>query len=156
MTPPSIAKKDLREIREHLLAMVSEGRGSEAVEMVVELLGKLRDKNTELELKVHKLLRKQFGRRSEKLEGEQLDLLLGLLEEGGDGSAVGDEGDSCDDGSDEEAEQEEAPRKKKPKRRGRQKLPEHLERREEIILVPDEERPCPHCEDHPERKCIGY
>jgi len=156
VTPPSIAKKDLREIREHLLAMVSEGRGSEAVEMVVELLGKLRDKNTELELKVHKLLRKQFGRRSEKLEGEQLDLLLGLLEEGGDGSAVGDEGDSCDDGSDEEAEQEEAPRKKKPKRRGRQKLPEHLERREEIILVPDEERPCPHCEDHPERKCIGY
>lgn len=156
MTPPSIAKKDLREIREHLLAMVSEGRGCEAVEMIVELLGKLRDKNTELELKVHKLLRTQFGRRSEKVGAEQLSLLLGLLEEEVDGADAGDDEDTSNDDSDEAAEHDETQKKKKRKRRGRQKLPEHLERREEIIRVPDEQRPCPNCEDHPERKCIGY
>ncbi len=130
MTPFSIAKKDLPALRDHLLEMMAHGQGTEAIELVVELLGLLRDKNTELELKVHKLLRKQFGRRSEGVGAEQLELLLGLLGE------ASDEADA--DTEQEEAEAEEEPPRKKRRGGGRKKLPENLERREVIIRVPDD------------------
>ncbi|HID44933.1 MAG TPA: IS66 family transposase [Chromatiaceae bacterium] len=142
--------------------MSTEGRAEEAIELVVELLGQLRDKNTELELKVHKLLRKQFGRRGEGIGAEQLSLLLGLLEEESDEDADGardENADGADENKDDEPLEDEATettRKKKKKRGGRQKLPEHLERHEKIIRVANDERRCPKCGDHPERVCIGY
>jgi transposase len=156
VTPQSVAKKDLPTIREHLLELVAEGRAAEAVEMVIELLGKLRDRNTELELQVHKLLRHRWGQQSEKIPSAQLDLLLGLLESAG--AATPDTPSTTETTTDNAAEEPESAldEKKKARPHGRRPLPESLPREEEIILVPTVARGCPNDETHGERACIGY
>ncbi len=149
MTSPSVAKKDLPAIREHLLELVAAGRATEAVEMVLELLGKLRDRNTELELQVHKLLRHRWGHQSEKIPEAQLDLLLGLLEDAAPSTPAVEESDAT-------GEQESTKEKKKARPHGRRPLPDNLPHEEEIVRVPEGERGCPNDETHGERTCIGY
>lgn len=146
----SKSSRELEGIREHLREMVAAGRGDEAIDMVVELLCALRDKNTELELRVRKLLKEHFGRRGEGVSSEQLSLLLGELEQDGDEAEGSDDGET--EADEESAAPERSTRKKKP--RGRKPLPSHLPREREVIKVPEEERPCPSCGG--ERHCIGH
>lgn len=145
---------ELEGIREHLREMVATGRGDEAIDMVVELLGALRDKNTALELRILKLLKARFGRKGEGVSKEQLSLLLGELEQEGAEGAGGDQGEG--EGESEGAEGESAPEREqgKKKPRGRKPLPSHLPREREVIEVAAQERACPVCGG--ERHRIGY
>lgn len=120
--------------------------------MVVELLGALRDKNTELELRVRKLLKERFGRKGEGISKEQLNLFLGELDQAAEESEDESEDGGDDEGEDEEASEKERKKSKKP--RGRKPLPSHLPREREVLAVPDDERACPCCGG--ERHCIGY
>ena len=140
---------DIDEVRKLLLSMISDGRSSDAVELVISLLENLRDKNSRLELRMQKLLRDKYGRKSEGITSEQLSLLLGEL-----ATHEGERQDS--DGSTVPLEL--PPERKKKKRKvtphGRRKLPEDLEREEIRSKVEGGDRLCERCEQ--EKACIGW
>ena len=105
----------------------------------------------ELQLTVNELLQRAFYKRSERYLGspDQLRLDFGDTDEAGDAA----------EGLAEAIEQAELivaehkrRRRSHPKRRNEQ-LPEHLPRYEVIADVPDEVK---HCEQHGERRFIGY
>ncbi len=125
---------DLKSIAEHLRKVIGEGRVEDAVEMVVALLAQLREKNTELELRLGKLLRHQFGRRSEKIDPGQLALFLSQLADLPPAAAA-------------EPEKTELPRPapKPPERHGRKPLPAHLLREAVVHEPPEEEKRCARC-----------
>jgi len=102
----------------------------------------------DLQERVDYLLRKLFGRRSEKVGADQL--VLAFLER--DLAASADAGDpEADDTPDDEAPR--AKPKKRSRRNGRVPLPGHLPR-ERIVLEPDPaDGRCPHCER--DREVIG-
>ena len=87
--------------------------------------------NDLLKLKVADLLRRLFGRSSEKLAPGQLDLL-------GDAPAP-------DDAPDDEATHETPPKKRRKARGGRKPLPKDLPRERVVHEVPEEERTCACC-----------
>jgi transposase len=87
--------------------------------------------NDLLKLKVADLLRRLFGRSSEKLAPGQLDLL-------GDAPAP-------DDAPDDEATHETPPKKRRKARGGRKPLPKDLPRERVVHEVPEEERTCGCC-----------
>ena len=78
--PPTVKPTtDIDDVRTLLQSMISEGRSSDAIDVVISLLETLRDKNSRLELRLRKLLRDKYGRKSEGINSEQLSLLLGEL-----------------------------------------------------------------------------
>ncbi|MDP8236984.1 MAG: IS66 family transposase [Candidatus Erginobacter occultus] len=113
--------------------------------MVMEQADKLdaRDRYVKrLQHMLAKLLRWRYGPRREKVDENQLLLFaLEMVEKGQDIPS----GDSASDGKKQ--------KKHKHTPHGRQRIPEHLERREVIFDVPEEERHCPHCSG--EMKHIG-
>jgi len=84
-----------------------------------------------------KMLRWRYGPRREKVDEKQLLLFaLEMVERGEDIPAP---------------ESRTAKRKKKHTPHGRQRIPEHLERREVVFDLPEGERRCPHCSGEVER-----
>lgn len=67
---------DIESVVEHLRKVLADGRVDDALAMIASLLAQLREKNTELELRLAKVLRREFGRSSEKIDPAQLALLL--------------------------------------------------------------------------------
>lgn len=126
--------QDLTQVSEHLRKVIEAGRVDEAIEMVIALLSQLREKNTELELRVAKLLRHQFGRNSEKVDPGQLALFLSQLAEVPPGAAS-------------QHPEVELPRPSpKPRdRHGRKPLPAHLPREPVVHEPPEEEKRCARC-----------
>lgn len=49
--------------------------------MIIALLDQMREKNTSLEIRLHKLLKAKYGSRSEGVTSEQLSLFMNALEE---------------------------------------------------------------------------
>ena len=139
------SKSDLEQIREMLQAMLAKGQSEDAIEMIITLLEKMRDKNTSLELRLHKLLKDKYGRKSEGITSEQLSLFMNELEE--------EEGIKS---SQEEIEIPPLPKRKKRKARphGRNPLPKELEREEITTEVEGAEKTCHQCGE--EKECIGY
>lgn len=89
----------------------------------------------QLEHQVEQLLRRQYGPRSERVDPDQLRLFPGeATEEGVEGAQQGPP----------EAE-EAAPTRRRWRRRGRQRLPEHLPRQRIEYELSAEELPCPDC-----------
>lgn len=84
-----------------------------------------------LKLKVEDLLRRLYGRRSEKLANGQLDLL-------GDAPVV-------EDVPDDEATHETPPEKRRKARGGRKPLPQDLPRERVVHELPEDERTCVCC-----------
>ena len=78
---------DLDAVREALLEMLAAGKTTEAIELVIELLSQLRDKNTQLELERMRLLRRHVGQTSERISGEQLRLLFDSVAAAGEEAA---------------------------------------------------------------------
>jgi len=145
-------KTDLQGVRGHLAQLHEQGRADEALELVMDLLGRLCDENLRLSLEVFKLLKQHSGRRSEGISTEQLDLFLQKLGQTEAGST--DEASAADtEPSAAEAEVDKPPRVRRKKRPKRRKLPVHLPRDETILPVPDEQR---RCEEHGEKTPIGY
>jgi hypothetical protein len=78
--PPGEAS-DLEAVRAYMLQLVQEGRGEEAIELLLDLLGRLREAHSSTAVRLQQALRHLYGRRSEKVQPGQLQLLLELLTE---------------------------------------------------------------------------
>jgi transposase len=126
-------------------------------EAVVALVTKLVARNRDLELQLAKLQAR--GKKNEGVSSQELQALFDAL--GTEGKKELDEANeklraasSLDDKHDKESDQQ--PRTHQPKRQPslRKPIPEHLRRVDNLIRVPQEQRPCPRCGI--ERQCIGH
>lgn len=130
---------DLDKVRGLLVEMIAAGRQADAIEMVIGLLARLRDQNTRLELDRMRLLRKHLGQTSERVSGNQLDLLMSLL------------GEAMIPAPKPEDETLSPPAVSLPKGNGkkgnggRKPLPPHLPRIDIPHPVADADRVCPVC-----------
>ncbi|MBM4025404.1 MAG: IS66 family transposase [Planctomycetes bacterium] len=70
---------DLAQISTHLRSLLAEGRTDEAIEMVIAMLSQLQTSNIELVLKLMKMERERSGRRSERMDPEQISLMLEMI-----------------------------------------------------------------------------
>jgi hypothetical protein len=70
---------DVPDVEAKLVAMLEEGRGREVIRMMLALLVDLRERHTSSEARLHGLLRKVYGRSSEKVAAAQLELYLAML-----------------------------------------------------------------------------
>src|SRR3954469_19308177 len=95
--------------------------------------GALHAENDKLRLLIQRLLRQQFGRRSEQLSPDQLQLGLEDLEQSVAENQAGQEA----------VEAQQGRRRPAPPRRNHGALPEHLPRYE--VLIDVERRDCPCC-----------
>ena len=141
---------DIEGVRAYVLQMLAQGRGAEALEMLVDLLARLREAHTSTAQRLEQALRQLYGRRSEKLPQSQLQMLLSFLKdeaatpaapEAGQATAASQTAPSPSSGDNTGGKN--PPRR--PALRGAQALPEHLERREVVVPVAPELRACPCC-----------
>lgn len=139
-------KSDIKEIANFLRHLLQENRDEEAINLVIELLEAVRDKNTSLELKLQKLLKQHYGRKSEKVSSEQLSLFLSQLAEEQDSGPV------LEDDAELEEETEVAAHSRRKKKR--RPLPEDIIKVQHEHLVDDEHRFCEHC--GVEKQTIGH
>jgi transposase len=70
---------DVVAVRDKLEELARAGRFDDAIRMIVELLVRVRDDNTALQVRLHNALRQLNGRRSEKIDSSQLLLLFEQL-----------------------------------------------------------------------------
>jgi transposase len=145
------SSEDLATMRKALLGMAQE-KGAEAViTMLVEVLGKARAQNTQLQARLEQLLRQLYGRKSEKVSTAQLSLLLQGLGEQAAASAPPSTEETAGDG--DVAQPAERPRRlggRKPRR----ELPANLARETKTVPVPARERVCARCGT--DKQCIGH
>ncbi|HEX5750346.1 MAG TPA: IS66 family transposase zinc-finger binding domain-containing protein, partial [Archangium sp.] len=142
--PPAFAGEDMEAVRAYMLQLLTEGHGEQAIEMLLGLLGQLREAHASTLVRLKQALRQLYGRRSEKTPASRLQLLLSLFTQqqpavpataGGLQAAA------------PAAVPAQAPKKtpKRPPVSGAQALPAHLERREVLVQPTAEECLCPGC-----------
>jgi len=138
---------DIEAVRVYLTDLLKRGRGEQALEMLLDLLVRLKDSHTATTVRLHDALRQLYGPKSERLDSNQLELFLSELVKGsgGDETQQDDAQDEQNDGADQD--QTASPKRGKKKRkkkgpRGRAALPEHLERREQVVMPEDEQCTC--------------
>jgi len=141
---------DVEDVRGHLAKMIEEGRSEDALDLITQLLDKLKDENLRLGLEVFKLMKQHTGRRGEGVSTAQLDMFLKALGEQ-DGAEPKTEEEPAS--SEEAAPAPPKKKKKKKKKPRRQKLPASLPRETTTIEVPEEQR---RCDEHGDKSCIGY
>jgi len=147
---PGKKATDVNGVAALLRTLLAEGQDEQVIELVVGLLSRLVEKNTELELRPRKAMRQRFGRTSERLSAEQLSLFLEQLSQedtGSQGATEPGAGDVCvAEGSTPPSE---PPRKesgsKKRKGHGRRPLPSSLPREQRVHLPPPEALRCEAC-----------
>ena len=127
---------DVADVEVKLVAMLEEGRGREVIRMMLALLVDLRERHTSSEARLHDLLRKVYGRSSEKIAAAQLELYLAML----GASKAKPEGDKPPPNL-PVPDVKPAPRGGG----GRKPLPDNLPVVVVEIPVPDAERACPYC-----------
>jgi transposase len=127
---------DIDGVLTHLRNLLDQNRSEEALAQIGVLLEKMNEQNTELGLRLAKALRRQFGRRSEKISAEQLSLFLLKV---GENSAAKVEPSSFPTAPTNRPQP--AP-KPAPRPHGRRSFSANLERRKETIPVPEHERTC--------------
>lgn len=150
-TAPTPAKAvdihGLGEVRGFLAELLAQGRHDEVLEHVMALLVKMSGASNDQQERIAALLKQLYGRRSEKLSPEQLDLFVK--------AAQAEAGEPV---ADSEPSPPPAPAPSsaaRPQSRpGRNPLPAHLPRIRDVRKVAPELRPCPLC--GVERTCIGH
>lgn len=70
---------DLQALRVLLVKLIAEGQVDDALDLTLGLLSELRDQNDSLQVRLKNALRQLYGKRSEKMSGEQLALFQRLL-----------------------------------------------------------------------------
>lgn len=129
---------DMRNVEAKLFAMLEEGRGREVVLMLLALVVDLQGQHLASEARLHGLLRKLYGRSSEKMAKTQLDLFLATL-------GITPQSDPTPATPDEPTlppPEVKPPPSRKGKKRS---LPAGLAVEVVDIPVPDAQRPCPQC-----------
>jgi len=125
--------------------MLDEGRKDAALDMVFELLQKALKDNQRLVARVAELLKRVYGRSTERIDPDQLKLAFEQLraEQAPTNGPAGPQPDPNlpvnNDPAQEPAQPPTPPKPRKPRTGGRRPLPAHLER-EEIRLVPTPEQ----------------
>lgn len=142
---------DIAGVVSELRELIAQNRSDEALSKVAALLAQMSDQNRELQLRLGKLLKHQFGRRSEKIDPAQLALLLGALaakpaQAPAEVVPAQPPAPPASDGQ--------LPAPKPRKGHGRRPLPESLPVETVKIPVPAEERVCAIC--GAEKTCIGH
>lgn len=145
--------EDLSAVAGKLRELSEAGRTDELIEVVLSMMEQMRTENSQLTQRVQALLRRAYGRSSEKVDLSQLALLFDELAD-----LVPDSAKACISVPDPPPLHEDEDAKKKPpkkgKRRGRKPLPPDLPRERQLVRVPDEERVCPVCGK--DKQCIGH
>jgi len=165
MTTATSAHKlpdDLLDVRRKFEQLAAEGRVSDLIDLVVELLARMRDTNNSLTVRLQNALRELYGRKSQKVSAEQLSSMLASLGPDVPASAAEAAAGSTEAGAPPAATKPESglvptpPEPPKPPRGrgGRAPLPKTLPRRQRKVAVPEEERVCPRC--GAARVCIGF
>jgi transposase len=134
-----------------LRELAEQGRHEELLQLVLELLVQMRDENSALKLRLAKVLKQQFGRKSERVDSAQLTLLLEALAPA-DRSRL-----EAETAAEMAAAAEPAlptPKTKVRPGHGRRPLPADLPRQVIHVPVEEEERDCPLCGRA--RVCIGH
>lgn len=140
---------DLEDVRVKLSELAAAGRSDELIALVLDLLVRVRDDNTALQVRLHNALRALYGRKSEKTSADQLALLFEELE----GEVPDAAREIVAAAQDEVDHPEDAP--KPPRGRGgRSALPSNLPREPRTVRVPDELRTCAKCGR--EKAVIGH
>jgi transposase len=151
---------DLSDVRRKLEQLAADGRVSDLIDLVVELLVRMRDSNNALTTRLRNALRELYGRKSQKVSSEQLAQMLAELGlEGSKGTkpeappVPPGEAAAADDGDGQVPQPPEPP--KPPRgRQGRSPLPKNLPREQRIVPVPEAERTCSQC--GAAKVCIGH
>lgn len=156
--PSSELPADIEDVRRKLEQLAAEGRVPDLINLVIQLLVRLRDTNTGLSVRLANALRELYGRKSQKISSEQLSLMLATL---------GDEAQKSTEPAAEPSGEAAAPQPddgpvppppeppKRPRGRGgRGPLPKDLPREPRIIPVPEAERICGQC--GAAKECIGH
>lgn len=99
---------------------------------------KLERTNVALKHELNKLVRQLFGKKTEKLTPQELQLVLDLLSSGAEGLT----GSEVEADSGEAPLEQPAPAGKKTRHRGRRPFPKHLERKRVVIDLPESEKVC--------------
>jgi transposase len=150
--PQARLKAEAQRLRDTALAMLEQGRGQDAVEVLVRVVESLQHDNARLLLRLAAATRARYGRNSEKLNAEalkQLVLALGATDE----QAAADNptlptvpAPSEQDAPPDEAHASTAAgKKKRPRHHGRSRLSPELPRIITPVAVPDEQRKCINC-----------
>lgn len=134
---------DLEAVRQRLRDLAAEGRTDDLVDAAVDLLARVRQDNTELQARLFKALRQLYGRKSEKISPDQLQLFLGQIID-----------DEIPQGASAPAPLNQPKTRARRAHGGRKPLPANLPREPYIIPVPDNARRCAEC--GAEKKTIGY
>jgi transposase len=153
---------DLRDVRRKLEQLAAEERISDLIDLVIELLARMRDTNNSLTVRLQNALRELYGRKSQKVSTEQLSSLLAELGHEVPASAADAVTTTTPDAgatppvAPEGGTVPQPPEPPKPPRGcgGRSPLPKDLPRRRRTVRVPEAERICPRC--GAERVLIGY
>jgi transposase len=147
---------DAQALRTKLRAMVAEGRAEEMIDAVTELFGSMTTENTALKNRLHMALRRLFGKRSERVSTQQLQLMLALAGQSAEALSK-DSNDTPPDettSSDDDKNGDEPtvppappppPLDKKKGKSGRKPIPDTLEREVREIAVPLAQRACSLC-----------
>ena len=132
------------ELRTHVQDLIEAGQSEDVVDLVVKLL----DENTRLELLNAKLQKHRFGKKSEKLDPQQLALLFEeIARSSGENQALDRTAELVVDEAQPREENASAPRK----RGHRKPLPADLPRKVLEIPVPEPQRQCSRCGEPLER-----
>lgn len=134
-------------VLEILRKLLDERRDEQVVRLVAQILAR----NGELE---KRLAKRRLGgdNESEGITSAQLELFLAALKE--EANAALQEANQKLQNAAKSPEKPDAPPKPPKQPSVRRPIPEHLRRVENIIPVPEAERPCPFCGK--ERKCIDH
>lgn len=129
-------KTDIAAAREHLTALVAQGRGEEAVDVAIAMLLQACESNNELTLRLEQMRRERSGKRSEKIDPNQLALMLELV-----GKTVEPE----EDDPAPEPETDELKKRRSETRARRRRPPKDLPRDVLEYVLPEQERQCERC-----------
>ena len=137
-------------------SMLDKGNTQQAVDILLKVIGSLQQDNERLTYHLATTRRALFGRRTEKLNAEELGQLVLAL---GGTEEQAAEIEPVLPTPKQEPEQGTEDEKKKPKRKrpnhsGRTQLSSELPRNVTLVPVPEDERNCIHC--GAEMQCIGH
>src|SRR5690606_37499119 len=125
---------DLEDVRQKLQELAREGRIDELIDLVVDLLARVRTDNNKLAGQLKTALRMLYGRRSEKVSGAQLSLMFEQL-----GADVPASAEAALTTTNEDEELAPVPRQEPrsiQRKGGRSRLPDNLPREPDRQLVP--------------------
>jgi transposase len=114
---------DIDAVRDYLMGLVSQGQSAQAIEMLLDLLLRMRDSHTAVSVRLQNALRQLYGRKSERyVSQDQLELFLGQLVNCAKQADSGPKADKADNAQPDKPKKPRAPR-------AAAALPAHLERR---------------------------